>query len=175
MLKDIFANTLLKLNFKMIACPCCSGKIYAECCEPVINSESALSALALMRSRFTAYCNQKAIYLYNTTHAKTRLNTSLKEIEQWSRENTWTKLEIIKAENGSENDVSGFVEFKAHFTDLNGVHQIHHEKSTFIKEGGKWFYTDGIINPQKPIFSKTISRNAPCICGSGRKYKNCCG
>jgi SEC-C motif-containing protein len=159
----------------MIACPCCSGITYAECCEPIIERESASTALALMRSRFTAFCIRKAIYLYNTTHAKTRLKTSLKEIDEWSKENTWTKLEIIKVDKGAKNDSSGFVEFKAHFTDINGMHQIHHEKSSFLKEGKKWFYYDGIINPQKPVFSQTISRNAPCICGSGRKYKNCCG
>jgi SEC-C motif-containing protein len=159
----------------MIACPCKSGIIYAKCCEPVINNESAISALALMRSRYTAFCTQQAEYLYNTTHPKNRVKTSLKEIENWSKENTWTKLEIIKVEKGTENDIDGIVEFKAHFIDVNGMHQIHHERSSFLKEHKKWYYADGIVNPQKPLFSKTISRNAPCICGSGRKYKNCCG
>ena len=29
--------------------------------------------------------------------------------------------------------------------------------------------------PQQPIHTNNkISRNAPCPCGSGRKYKNCC-
>ena len=30
--------------------------------------------------------------------------------------------------------------------------------------------------PRAPMRStKTIGRNDPCPCGSGRKYKNCCG
>ena len=29
--------------------------------------------------------------------------------------------------------------------------------------------------PQQPVIEEKISRNAPCICGSGKKYKNCCG
>lgn len=29
--------------------------------------------------------------------------------------------------------------------------------------------------PQQPAIEEKISRNAPCICGSGKKYKNCCG
>jgi preprotein translocase subunit SecA len=28
---------------------------------------------------------------------------------------------------------------------------------------------------QQPVIEEKISRNAPCICGSGKKYKNCCG
>ncbi len=32
-----------------------------------------------------------------------------------------------------------------------------------------------MLNPDKPIKSNKISRNAPCSCGSGRKYKKCCG
>ncbi len=29
--------------------------------------------------------------------------------------------------------------------------------------------------PRKPASVKKISRNAPCPCGSGKKYKKCCG
>jgi hypothetical protein len=29
--------------------------------------------------------------------------------------------------------------------------------------------------PEEASFSKRVGRNAPCPCGSGKKYKNCCG
>ncbi|MBQ7307250.1 MAG: SEC-C domain-containing protein, partial [Clostridia bacterium] len=29
--------------------------------------------------------------------------------------------------------------------------------------------------PKTVTKEKTVGRNEPCICGSGRKYKNCCG
>ena len=33
-----------------------------------------------------------------------------------------------------------------------------------------------LLNPPKPkIAEKKVGRNAPCPCGSGRKYKKCCG
>lgn len=33
-----------------------------------------------------------------------------------------------------------------------------------------------LLNPLKPaIAEKKIGRNEPCPCGSGKKYKNCCG
>ncbi|NCN86153.1 MAG: hypothetical protein GW909_14975, partial [Sphingomonadales bacterium] len=30
-------------------------------------------------------------------------------------------------------------------------------------------------NPQDPFDGSKVSRNAPCPCGSGRKYKHCHG
>jgi SWIM/SEC-C metal-binding protein len=33
-----------------------------------------------------------------------------------------------------------------------------------------------LLNPQKPISAeKKVGRNDPCPCGSGNKYKKCCG
>ena len=31
------------------------------------------------------------------------------------------------------------------------------------------------LNPPQPLTSQKIGRNAPCPCGSGKKYKKCCG
>ncbi|GIU26506.1 SEC-C domain-containing protein [Shewanella schlegeliana] len=34
----------------------------------------------------------------------------------------------------------------------------------------------GLINkPKTTRFEKTPNRNDPCVCGSGKKYKKCCG
>ncbi len=158
----------------MIDCPCCSGKSFDKCCQPVLKNNSALTALELMRSRYTAFYQCEAEYLYNTTHPTSQTETSLHEIEEWSKENKWTKLEIVETEKGSVNDKSGVVEFKAFYTDKNGVDQIHHEKSNFLKEEGKWFYFEGKAVSQNPVIDKKVSRNEPCPCGSGKKYKKCC-
>ncbi len=33
-----------------------------------------------------------------------------------------------------------------------------------------------LLNPPKPaIAEKKVGRNEPCPCGSGKKFKNCCG
>ena len=33
-----------------------------------------------------------------------------------------------------------------------------------------------LLNPQKPkIAEKKVGRNEPCPCGSGKKFKKCCG
>ncbi|MFT5162153.1 MAG: SWIM/SEC-C metal-binding protein [Alteromonadaceae bacterium] len=35
---------------------------------------------------------------------------------------------------------------------------------------------DGVLNkPKTQTFEKTPDRNDPCSCGSGKKYKKCCG
>jgi len=35
---------------------------------------------------------------------------------------------------------------------------------------------DGVLNkPKTTIFEKKPQRNDPCSCGSGKKYKKCCG
>ena len=37
-------------------CPCCSGKEYSECCEPIIKgTRKAATPAELMRSRYSAY------------------------------------------------------------------------------------------------------------------------
>ena len=95
-------------------CPCCSGKTFDECCEPIIELESAPTALALMRSRYTAYHIGKAEYLLKTTHAQTRASYQISEIENWCKENNWEKLEIIAVEHGGINDDRGVVAFKAY-------------------------------------------------------------
>ncbi|HBK2505915.1 TPA: SEC-C domain-containing protein [Escherichia coli] len=41
------------------------------------------------------------------------------------------------------------------------------ERSRFLKENGQWYYIDG-TRPQ-------FGRNDPCPCGSGKKFKKCCG
>lgn len=156
-------------------CPCCSGKNFDECCEPIIKNESAHSALSLMRSRYTAYTEANAEYLQNTTHVKTREEYQAGELESWHKENTWTKLEIVSAEHGSINDSRGIVEFKAYYKDNIGNEHILHERSNFLKENGKWFYIDGINNPPRVDLTKKVGRNDPCPCGSGKKQKKCCG
>jgi SWIM/SEC-C metal-binding protein len=33
-----------------------------------------------------------------------------------------------------------------------------------------------LLNPAKPVaVAKKLGRNEPCSCGSGKKFKNCCG
>ena len=40
---------------------------------------------------------------------------------------------------------------------------------------GRALYEAALSEPQQPVRSEKIGRNDPCPCGSGKKYKKCCG
>lgn len=118
-------------------CYCGSYNKYDTCCEPLIKGEkSALSAEALMRSRYSAYVTQKADYILASTHISQRKYYSFTEILQWASSNQWLKLEILKATHDT-------VDFKAYYLDGQQDPKVHHEVSTFKLEDGKWYYLDG--------------------------------
>ena len=120
-------------------CYCGNLLSFENCCQPIIKGiKKATSAEELMRSRYSAYCTQAADYLISTTHLSTRKFHKKSDILEWSKSNNWLKLEIIAA-----NETT--VEFKAFYLDENLKAPIHHEKSTFVFEEGRWFYVDGIF------------------------------
>jgi len=118
-------------------CFCGSAIPFKDCCQRYIDgNQKPPTALALMKSRYSAYAVHNADYLWNTTHISQRKYFSKEDILHWATANQWQKLEIILA---TENTV----EFVAYFLDENKQNQIHHEYSTFKQENGSWFYIDG--------------------------------
>ncbi|MEQ3691281.1 MAG: YchJ family metal-binding protein [Flavobacterium sp.] len=118
-------------------CYCCSDKPFESCCKPFIEGiQFPEKPEELMRSRYSAYVIQNANYLMATTHVSQRKYYSVSEILQWSKSNTWIKLEVITAHENR-------VEFKAYYLDEKLEAQVHHEHSTFKQENEKWFYVDG--------------------------------
>lgn len=118
-------------------CYCGAAKLFESCCDVYIKgTQKAPTALALMKSRYSAYASHQVGYLLATTHSSQRKYYSKDEILHWATTNQWQKLEIISF---TENTV----EFKAYFLDENKVSQVHYEFSTFKKENEGWFYVDG--------------------------------
>lgn len=118
-------------------CYCGSDLSFELCCQPFLNNKAMPdSAEKLMRSRYSAYVVANAKYILDTTHPKTRHFHSKKAILQWSKENTWEKLEIILSETNR-------VIFKAYFKDSDENKQIHYENSLFEKLGDKLYYVSG--------------------------------
>ena len=67
------------------------------------------------------------------------------------------------------------VEFEATYTQ-KGIRDIHHEIAGFRKIDGEWLYSEGLLRPTTVVREgKKVGRNEPCPCGSGKKYKQCCG
>ncbi|MBQ7721825.1 MAG: YchJ family protein [Kiritimatiellae bacterium] len=158
-------------------CPCGSGKAFEDCCEPfLIGKKQPPTAEALMRARYSAYALGSIDYLYESSGPKIRKQFDAEGSRRWSESAEWTGLEVVSTEEGGEADEKGAVEFIAHYT-IKDKSFDHHEVSTFQKIDGKWRFIDGKIIGPDPIKREEpkIGRNDPCPCGSGKKYKKCCG
>jgi SEC-C motif-containing protein len=132
----------------------------------------ACTAEALMRSRYTAYVVRDIAYLLKSWHPLTRPDKiDPAAIPEWS------DLNIIRTEKGTETDSEGIVEFQAAAFFRKNMLRLH-EVSRFVKEDGQWLYVDGDIkNDSLPAEKNApkVGRNDPCPCGSGKKFKKCCG
>jgi SEC-C motif domain protein len=160
----------------MEQCPCGTGLSYGECCQPIIRGERpAETAEALMRSRYSAYVKVETDYIFETTHPKHREGYDAAGTKEWAESAEWQGLEIISVKDGGADDATGEVEFIARFSE-KGEPREHHERALFKREPKGWLFTDGKpVKPQPVVKAVKIGRNDPCVCGSGQKYKKCCG
>jgi len=155
-------------------CPCGSGRSLARCCGPFLDGAPAPTALALMRSRYTAYVRGAIDYLIETHAEETRGGLDRGAIARWSRETEWQGLEIVATERGGEADDAGVVEFIARGV-TRGAAFAQRERSRFRRADGRWYYVDGKAGGEPVRRAAAAGRNEPCPCGSGMKYKRCCG
>ncbi|HHS0965099.1 TPA: YchJ family protein, partial [Neisseria meningitidis] len=103
-------------------------------------------------------------YIIATTVPAQQTFLDAAELMQWSRETEWLGLNVIAHRNFGKQHAQ--VEFEACFRD--GQHRsAHHELSGFVNIGGQWYFIDPTV--PHPAMKQ------PCICGSGKKFKACCG
>lgn len=178
------------MSLSLPICPCqinpsssaiSSPLLYKECCQPyhdgLFDSEDnkADTAERLMRTRYSAFVLVKPEYIVATTLPAQQNVLDIKAIESWAKETDWAGLEII-AHTPKLGKRHAQVEFKAYFNTLDGTEQkqqAHHELSTFVKirnkaDDASWYFLD-------PTISLPVTQKQPCICGSGEKFKRCCG
>jgi SEC-C motif-containing protein len=134
----------------------------------------APTALALMRSRYTAYVVGAIDYVVATHDAATRDQVDRAASEAWSRETLWQGLEILDTEAGGADDREGVVEFVARGV-TRGAPFAQRERSRFRKVDGRWYYVDGAVRAVPARKPKQQGPNEPCACGSGKKFKRCHG
>jgi SEC-C motif domain protein len=109
-----------------------------------IDGVPAPTALALMRSRYTAFVRGAIEYLIDTHDPSTRSSVDRDGIAQWSRDTDWRGLEIVATDRGGEEDDEGVVEFIARGV-TRGTPFAQRERSRFCRRDGAWFYVDGTI------------------------------
>lgn len=150
-------------------CPCGSSALFNHCCEPLIaGSAVAKTAEVLMRSRFSAYVAANYKYILHTYTPEKQKALSIVTLRQNDSNSQWLKLIV----HNHQPDVScATVEFSAFYRLANTFHVLH-ERSNFNRIAEKWFYADGEILPDSRVVK--LARNEACLCGSGKKYKQCC-
>ncbi|MCB9524920.1 MAG: YchJ family protein [Myxococcales bacterium] len=147
----------------MDPCPCGSGHVLAACCGPwLTNMGAPPTAEALMRSRYTAFTRGDGAYLARTQLAPVDAD----DLGAWGRSVRWLGLSVYRTEAGGPEDAEGQVWFLARFEEGGRPRNIH-EVSRFERRDGRWIYAVGA--------TPRLGRNDPCPCGSGKKFKRCCG
>lgn len=96
-----------------------------------------------MRSRYTAYARLDTHYLAATWHVSTR-PASLDPANDVPVK--WIGLRVIRYERQGSDTAT--VEFVARYR-INGRACRMHETSRFVREGGRWFYVDGLVHPDR--------------------------
>ena len=100
----------------------------------------APTPVVLMRSRYSAYVLHRAEYLLATWHASTRPPTLALD----DKAPRWLGLAI--RDSTATDDDHASVEFVARYR-IGGRANRLHERSRFVREAGRWYYIDGVIDP----------------------------
>lgn len=95
------------------------------------------TAQDLMRSRFEAFRRSDSDWLLASWHRSTRpASLDLGDNPRWRG------LQIVHTVAGGETDETGIVEFRATYLIDGGGVAVHHERSRFVREDGRWYYLD---------------------------------
>jgi SEC-C motif-containing protein len=120
-----------------------------------------------MRARYSAFARGRGDFLV-ATHDAPAGPREAAELTRWAGSVTWLSLEVMAREGGGPADDAGHVEFTARYLEDGAVVSLH-ERSAFRRTDGRWWYVSGA--PE--VRTAKVERNAPCPCGSGRKFKQC--
>jgi SEC-C motif-containing protein len=133
---------------------------------------AAASPEALMRSRYSAFVLGQLDHIDRSNAPEIRADFNRAEAERTVAEVEWVGLGVLASSDAGD---TGTVEFYIRFR-REGVELGQHELASFRREDGAWYYIGGKVGPKPPPRQVVkIGRNDACPCGSGKKYKKCCG
>lgn len=135
------------------SCPCGSNLLRSACCGPILAGQNlagqnlagqkvAVTALELMRSRYSAFVEHDCGYLLNSWHPHTRPGSI-----QFNPDQHWLGLKILTTDGGTASDDEGTVEFIARYK-IGGRGYRLHEISRFQRVKNRWLYVDGERGPK---------------------------
>ncbi len=170
-----------KVDFMQQQCPCGSGHSLDQCCRPYMDGAAwPGDAETLMRSRYSAYVLGRYQWLVDSTHPDYREGISVEKLTEQAKDVQWLRLDVDRAENdvpaGKNGELFDVVEFHAYY-EMEGIPRQLGERSFFARHDEKIFYVDGVaLRPEAyRRQNPKVGRNDACPCGSGKKYKKCCG
>ena len=151
-------------------CPC-GLKTYETCCGPFIDGQATPETPdVLMRSRYTAFTQANIKYVTSTQAGPAAEGFDAGDAEIWAKSIQWDGLEVF--ESSVDGDV-GHVRFDAHYREDRKKAYVLSEYSEFHRVDGRWVYWESLPLPGHTPINE--GKNAPCACGSGKKFKRCCG
>ena len=131
-----------------------------------------------MRSRFSAYATAQYAYILDTYTQEKQQGLSVDDLAQSAQGAKWFALQVhyAQSEESAEPNTSATlhsdtVEFTAFYFEDKKMYQLH-ETSNFRVENGAWRYHDGTLHDD--CGKVKYGRNLPCVCGSSKKFKQCC-
>ena len=126
-----------------------------------------------MRSRYVASVRGDIDYIARTLAPESRASFDAPAARAWSLGADWRGLKILATEQGQVGDSLGVVEFVATYRQDGRIVE-HRERSRFRRgDLGEWLFVEGTASGGAA--AAKAGRNDPCPCGSGRKFKKCCG
>ncbi|CAI8205622.1 MAG: Uncharacterised protein [Glaciecola sp. HTCC2999] len=168
--------TTLSSHDLPIECPACALP-YRQCCGPLHHENAQpISPEALMRSRYAAYVLGYYPYILETYASTSRQQLSVSDLSKSATNTRWLGLTVLDTQLSSTNQNNaqspqGEVEFKVYYAENKRVYCLH-ERSVFVQESGYWRYLNGTMGSANGEIQ--LKRNERCVCGSNKKYKQCC-
>ena len=163
-------------------CPCRlraeDRKPYSACCAPYLEAgKPAPTAEALMRAATAPLRSARSIFFWTPS----RLNrVMILTVRRWrigprSRSGKdWTSFPPNRARLATSRGLSNL----SRISSWMAKQRAHRERSLFRfdEADGHWYFVEEANRKPAPIVKgDQPGRNDPCPCGSGKKYKKCCG
>lgn len=130
------------------------------------------SPRSLLEARYKAMVGGNIDFLLESHHPETRERVDRKALEVWSLQSKWDGIQFDKEETDGDK---AYIHFAVRFEQDFKI-MTQREKAEFRRSENRWYYFDSeFLKPETIIKGQQPGRNDPCLCGSGKKFKKCCG
>jgi len=162
------------MKYNQQLCPCGSRKPYCECCLPIHRSiRSARSPADIVRARFAAMALGDMMFFRESIIKKHRHFLDAEALLAATSRQIFRSISIIHIDQ--KGVLGGKAIVHSRITKgKRGRLTTHGERTYLRRELLAWRVVEiDLISPDTP--PPKNGRNVLCPCGSGRKYKHCCG